>query len=1004
MIKEVKVKLIKMIGAAALCFSLFAVIITVVQTRTQIESQGVRSEAKLRDTIAVINDRAAQAELEYQEYDNAMKAKVKAVAYMVQNKPGYVFSTKNLQKLCQVEGIAACWIIDCDGKIRAASDPDDETDFTIRRFTQLRDGFAGGVSEPFTIEWDSVPLRYCGARLDENRMFVIAEDPTNYNAIIENITSVENNISNITIGSNGFVFSINRLTNTVETYPGNELLDASAYELGLTPENLQNGFKGIVKINGTNYFCVTNAESPDRYLLAVVPYSEMTNTNIFMVISSLIILLIAIILLVAYGIMVWNNGLNHPELMEIAALKKRKKFVNKYLLRKVLPVAVTIFAMIFLISFYLQTLYFISNTAVSNNELISDIRQTLDGYDEDAELLNETYNQRYLEMCRIGAYIVEQCPELLTNADISDIGLMLNVKNVYYFNVDGKSTVSSASQGVMKLSEDTNAQSYAFWSVLSGTQEYYIQEMTIDDTGTLNQYIGVAVYDENNVVMGMFQIALSDENRQMNLSLLDITASLASIKVGNNGIVFSVDKETKAVTYHPDETLMGKSAYALGMTDNDFKDNYSDFISFDNEKYFASSSEHADNYVYVAIPEWEIGRTKLVIVGLTLLTAAVIFIILIYILVIGNRDDTEEIKRAVIDKDEDSVYFSCIRPDGTVSTLSSAESRFSLQSLKWVEKTPEQKLFAMVRWIFSIIAVLICVVIWLHRNLFYSESESILDYIINGGWENSLNIFALTNVLIMVMFVNTVAVLLRKLFMLIARSSGQRGETIGRLMCGIIKYAAIILCIFNGLRIFGVDTSTLMTSAGLLSLIVGFGSQSLIGDLVAGLFIVFEGEFRVGDIVTIDGWRGTVMEIGLRTTKIEDGTHNIKIFNNSKISGVINMTQKYSVAFCDVGVEYGESIERVEEVLKRELPHIREAIPEIEREPQFLGITGFGDSSVDIRIMAECPENVRVKVERALRREVKLIFDRNNIGIPFPQIVINQPESFEAANKDEEIK
>lgn len=318
-----------------------------------------------------------------------------------------------------------------------------------------------------------------------------------------------------------------------------------------------------------------------------------------------------------------------------------------------------------------------------------------------------------------------------------------------------------------------------------------------------------------------------------------------------------------------------------------------------------------------------------------------------------------------------------------------------------MKKTAEQKLITIIKIIFGSIATCICIGIWLFRNVLYSKEESMLDYIMDGGWENNINIFSITNVLIIAMLIIVAATLFRKLFMLIARNSGQRGETVGRLMCGVIKYAAIIICVFSALKIFGVDTSTLMTSAGLLSLIIGLGAQSLIGDLIAGLFIVFEGEFRVGDIITIEDWRGTVVEIGLRTTKLEDGSHNIKVFNNSKISGVVNMTQKYSMAVCDVGIEYGESLERVEEVLKRELPRIVEVIPEIEREPQYLGVINLGDNSVDIRIMAECPENVRVMVERLLMREIKLIFDRNNISIPFPQVVVNQPETFENRDHDD---
>ena len=84
--------------------------------------------------------------------------------------------------------------------------------------------------------------------------------------------------------------------------------------------------------------------------------------------------------------------------------------------------------------------------------------------------------------------------------------------------------------------------------------------------------------------------------------------------------------------------------------------------------------------------------------------------------------------------------------------------------------------------------------------------------------------------------------------------------------------------------------------AGVLALIIGLGSQSLVADILAGIFIVFEGEFQVGDIVIIDGWRGEVKEIGIRTTKLVDVGGNIKIVNNSEIKTIINQTQELSLA------------------------------------------------------------------------------------------------------------
>lgn len=226
-----------------------------------------------------------------------------------------------------------------------------------------------------------------------------------------------------------------------------------------------------------------------------------------------------------------------------------------------------------------------------------------------------------------------------------------------------------------------------------------------------------------------------------------------------------------------------------------------------------------------------------------------------------------------------------------------------------------------------------------------------------------------------------------------------KGRAIVNLIASLIKYGAVIVLIFMILRTFGVDTTTLIVSAGVVSLIIGLGCQSLISDVIAGLFIVFEEVFNIGDIIVIDGFRGTVKEIGVRTTQIMDWGGNIKVVNNSDIRSLVNMTSELSAAFVQVEIEYGESIERVEAVIKENLDRIRKNVKDIVNGPNYLGVADLGASGVKLSFIAQCKENVRFQVERDIRRELKLIFDENDIGIPFTQITINQPKEFQAATK-----
>lgn len=237
------------------------------------------------------------------------------------------------------------------------------------------------------------------------------------------------------------------------------------------------------------------------------------------------------------------------------------------------------------------------------------------------------------------------------------------------------------------------------------------------------------------------------------------------------------------------------------------------------------------------------------------------------------------------------------------------------------------------------------------------------------------------------------------LYKVLARSN--RGKTVTTLVTSFLKYLIAIIAFLMILSAWGADTRAILASAGILGLIIGLGAQSLIADILAGVFIVFEGEFQVGDIIVIDGWRGTVEEIGIRTTKIKDAGGNVKIINNSEISAVVNQTKELSLAKARISIEYGQSIPQVELIIKNNLENIRKAIPEIMDGPYYKGVDALAESSVDLLFIAKCREEDLYGVQRAMNRELKLLFDENGINIPFPQVTVSHLEASET-NTDSE--
>lgn len=227
---------------------------------------------------------------------------------------------------------------------------------------------------------------------------------------------------------------------------------------------------------------------------------------------------------------------------------------------------------------------------------------------------------------------------------------------------------------------------------------------------------------------------------------------------------------------------------------------------------------------------------------------------------------------------------------------------------------------------------------------------------------------------------------------------GARGETIYRLLSSLTKYGTLIAMLYWCLGVLGVDTATLLASAGIITLAVSFGAKDLITDILCGLFIIFEGEFRVGDVISVGGNTGTVMEIGVRTTKINDGNGNVLLLRNSSISNVTNMTKLNSYASIDITIPVGESLPYVEKVLKDELKSVHDRVPAIIDGPFYKGVVDLSSTAMTIRVVATCKETDRGSVMRSLRREVKLMLSRRDIA-PY-QLVFDHCDADESAPRE----
>ena len=219
-----------------------------------------------------------------------------------------------------------------------------------------------------------------------------------------------------------------------------------------------------------------------------------------------------------------------------------------------------------------------------------------------------------------------------------------------------------------------------------------------------------------------------------------------------------------------------------------------------------------------------------------------------------------------------------------------------------------------------------------------------------------------------------------------------RTKTVFTLLDGFVKYGGGFAILLYILKACGVDTGALVASVGVLTLVGGLGANALIADIIAGMFIIFENEYNVGEVISIDDFRGTVVEIGIRSTKLLDAAGNIKIINNGNIGDIVNLSRELSLAVVDCDFPYDVPVELIESIIQNNLETLKEKIPAIVEGPYYKGICGYKDSNVTLKIVAKCNEDDRFQVQRDLFREYRQLLKANDIDIAYPQVVLNQPE------------
>ena len=228
------------------------------------------------------------------------------------------------------------------------------------------------------------------------------------------------------------------------------------------------------------------------------------------------------------------------------------------------------------------------------------------------------------------------------------------------------------------------------------------------------------------------------------------------------------------------------------------------------------------------------------------------------------------------------------------------------------------------------------------------------------------------------------------------RARAQRLETIARTFSTFVVLTIVVIAIVMGLAVWGVPIAPIVASLSVVGIGIGFGAQDFVKDVIAGLFVLLEDQYSVGDVVELAGVSGSVVEVRLRTTVLRGLDGSVHHIPNGAVRVATNLTHESSSIVVDLAVAYEESVDRAIDVITNEtsvLASDPEWGPRLIDQPVVLGVDKLADSGVIVRVVMTTDPDQRWAVKREFLRRIKNRFDEEGIEIPYPHVTIDsRPE------------
>ncbi len=758
-------------------------------------------------------------------------------------------------------------------------------------------------------------------------------------------------------------------------YTSEDLGDPESIEdLGLKKEDIIS--KNANLTIGKKIYAATYEELLifDRAANAIVLLNPISN-NTYILNCSLIAA--GFMLICIASLILWLHWIKEYAPTHELTENQTKNWQSSQLRKKSLAVGLNGALLLFFILLGYQLLGNLSRITRSNQESLDIMMARLMDGSKRVSLAKEEEEDWGIYYAGRIAELYSQVPFVHNTEFLKKANELIGSEYIMTYDGDGKELKSSNGYVGFTLGDGVHTEK-DFSYLLNGI-DHVINEPKKDQfTGKTLQTMGVRMDMGYPDSYGAVILAIDPEITWESAEKQDIENYVRMLTHQEN-LSFIIRKDSGKVAYASDQELINKEPADLGLDLENMQPISMDtFEVMGLKRYGAYNSDDKFHYFFMTDTDTVWGDTLKFSVFSALYYILVCQLISLYLLGVSREDfanltkETEQIKEKLKQK-----------PNFTVdqeALVAFREDDRGDRSMKewWRDMTPEQKIGQVLKLTITALLILLFMIL-LGKNEF--KSRSVINFILNGGWKRGLNELAIAAILFCL--VSLLALILVKdlLVRIFSSMLNAKGRTVVGLISSLIQYIAIITTVFLCLSYLGFDTSVLITSASILTLAISLGSKDLVADIMSGIFIIFEGDFHIGDTIEVNGFKGKVIDIGVRSTRLKNSNNDIKIIDNQSVKNVLNMSKEKSWIFISLTISTAQPLDEIEAMLERELPKIAEQVPELVGGPYYFGINEIGYHWVKIAVAATCMQNDLTRLKSVLNHHLYDIFDKNGFNL-----------------------